>query len=102
MFSQDSIFNAIQRERAFQDAKYGQGRKHELPAWFLIMRRELEEAEAAWCKEGDARAVEELLQVVAVGVAALEYHGFKERDEVVKYGSEITPDALYIRLTEAH
>lgn len=75
------VHGAIQRERAYQDTKWGniQEKPHDVPGWLLIMRKELEEAEAAWMKGSDADAMRELLQVVAVGVAAMEQHGAHER-----------------------
>lgn len=77
--TQQQIFEAIQRERAYQDAKWGD-KPHEVPGWLLIMRAELEEAMHAWAKGiSDREALKEVLQVVAVGVACLEEHGLVER-----------------------
>lgn len=75
------IFEAIDRERDFQDRKWGtiHGRPHEIATWLVILRAELAEAEQAWLKEGHPNALRELLQVVAVGVACLEQHGVYER-----------------------
>ena len=84
MTEQQLIFEAIGRERDFQDRKYGAGRLHNIPGWLLILRKELEEAEIAWCKEGDANALCELLQVIAVGVACLEQHGISEREAITR------------------
>lgn len=80
--SREEIYEAVDRERSYQDRKWGtfaEGRSHALPAWMLIMRKELEEAENAWMKSTDDDVRRELLQVVAVGVAALEEHGVTER-----------------------
>lgn len=74
-----AISAAIGRERDYQDAKYGPDRPHPIPSWLLIMRAELAEAEAAWMKRDDAEAMCEVLQVVAVGIAAIERHGVHER-----------------------
>ena len=73
------IFEAIERERDFQDRKWGTGRNHAIPSWLLILRKELDEAEIGWCKEGEQQSLRELLQVIAVGIACLEQHGIVER-----------------------
>jgi len=76
------VFDAISREREYQISKWGQN-EHDVPGWLLIMEAELKEAKEAWVKRnGDSAALEEILQVVAVGVAALEQHGPVERFEV--------------------
>ncbi len=72
------ISGAIARERAFQRAKYGDT-KHDLSLWVLIMERELAEVKDAIIKKTYDEARCELLQVVAVGHAALEQHGVAER-----------------------
>lgn len=78
--TQQQIFEASLRERAYQDAKWG-NKPHEVPGWLLIMRAELEEAMHAWVKhDGSREALKEILQVVAVGVACLEQHGVVERE----------------------
>ena len=91
----EEVFDAISRERDFQDAKYGpvtippfnreQGRGgHELGTWLVILRKELEEAETAivhgGSKQGTGRnhVRAELVQIAAVAVAALEQHGLTE------------------------
>lgn len=81
---QPSIIAAIDRERAYQDNKWGtiQEHPHDVAAWILIMRSELAEAEQGWVKgNGDRDALAEILQVIAVGVACLEQHGVVEREE---------------------
>lgn len=75
-----SIYEAVSRERDYQDKKYGANRPHELPGWMLIMRKELIEAEDAWMKGTHEECLCEMLQVVAVGIAALEQYGVVERD----------------------
>jgi hypothetical protein len=76
-----AITDAIARERAFQRCKYG-GTAHDLSLWVLIMERELAEVKEAIIKKTFDDARMELLQVVAVGVAALEQHGVVERETV--------------------
>ena len=75
MATQEAIIKTILIERDYQDKKWGKDRKHEIPTWFLILRKELDEAEEAWLKKGDEEAIIELSQVVAVGIACMEQHG---------------------------
>jgi hypothetical protein len=73
------LYEAIDRERDYQDRKWGLP-NHDLPGWLLILESELNEAKQAWVKgHGNEDCLRELLQVVAVGVAALEQHGVVER-----------------------
>lgn len=84
------IFAAISRERDYQTRKWGPigEHPHEVGGYLLLMQQELQEAITAWCKShGDEAALEELLQVVAVGVACLEQHGVVER-AVLRKGAE--------------
>lgn len=77
----NEVFEAIRRERDFQDHKWGtiQERPHTVGEWLLIAERELQEAKEAWCKgHGDYGALEELIQVAAVVTACLEQHGIVE------------------------
>jgi len=84
---QQAIFDAIKRERDYQDEKWGSPlvNPHEIPAWLMIMRRELNEAMDEWTrrkgKTANQEALKEILQVIAVGVACLEQHGVIERDD---------------------
>jgi hypothetical protein len=76
------IFSAINRERGWQDGKWGDN-PHEVGGWLTIMRRELREAEDAWCtSRGNDDALREILQVIAVGIACLEQYGVVERMEI--------------------
>ncbi len=80
------VFEAVLRERAYQDQKWGSidEHAHTVGEWLLILERELFEAKEAWCKgRGDAGALCELVQVVAVGVACLEQHGAVARAEAM-------------------
>jgi hypothetical protein len=77
--SRDGIFAAISREREYQQCKWGD-KPHTVGEWLLIAQGELDEAISAWTKDiSDEQALSELLQVTAVGVAALEQHGVVER-----------------------
>ena len=81
---QNSVLEAIKRERVYQDNKHGtiEQHSHSVGEWLLIMEDELQEAKNAWCREhSDTRALEEILQVIAVGVACLEQHGIVERNK---------------------
>lgn len=87
MSTQAQIAAAIEREREYQDWKWGTIAEHghEVGAWLTIMRKELREAEDAWSSEhSDAGALEEVLQVIAVGVACMEQHGIFERSQIYR------------------
>lgn len=76
--TREQVYAAIDAERAYQDKKYGPDKTQSLPGFFLIIRKELDEAEAAWLKNirGERNtALEELVQVAATAVAALEKYG---------------------------
>lgn len=80
-----NILTAVLHERSYQDAKWGTLKEHphEVGSWIAIMRRELREADDAWCSaRGDEGALQEILQVIAVGFACLEQHGVIEREQV--------------------
>lgn len=78
MGNRESIFAAINREREYQETKWG--RTHSVGAWLTVLRAELGEAEASWVKRpDDADALREILQVAAVAVACLEQNGLAER-----------------------
>lgn len=79
MAKRQEIYQAVDRERDYQDRKWG-NRDHTVGNFLLIMEGELEEAKQAWRKKpGDAAALREMLQVIAVGVACMESHGVVER-----------------------
>ena len=86
MTDRAAIYAAIDRERAYQDRKRPRTERLSLPGYLLVMRAELDEAIESWVR-GDGGivpdALREVLQVVAVGVAALEAHGVVERPAVV-------------------
>lgn len=68
------VFRMINKERDYQDVKWGNN-LHTVGEWLLIMQAELDEAKEAWVKnKGDAKALDEMLQVISVGVACMEQH----------------------------
>lgn len=84
-YADGRVFAAIARERAWQDQKWGTiaEHPHEVGGWLTLVRKELREAEDAWCSQrGDASALEELLQVAAVAIACIQQHGIVERPEM--------------------
>lgn len=72
------IIVAIQRERNYQDQKWGDN-PHDLWTWITIMERQLDDA-GRTCFMDDAETLRKILQTVAVGVACLEQHGIVERE----------------------
>lgn len=88
------IIEAIDNERGYQTAKWGEHEQQSLPGFITIMRAEIEEAERAWIKnkiEGRQTPLEEILQVVSVGVACLEKYGIS--------GSAVPTDDLSLKKT---
>lgn len=78
------IYDALDRERKYQDSKWGSIKEHPhtVGEWLLIVQGELDEAINAWQKgKGDAGALEELLQVMAVCRACFEQCGVVEREQ---------------------
>ncbi len=85
LVSQPMIFDAVKRERIYQDRKHGpiEQHGHTVAEWLMIMQLELDEAKLAWAKSsGDDNALREALQVVATGIACFEQHGFVERENL--------------------
>lgn len=81
--NRENAFEAINQERLHQDKKWGtvEERPHTVAEWILIAEAELAEAKHAWAKEcSDQKALEELLQVAAVVVAALEQNRMEAID----------------------
>lgn len=78
----NEIFEAIEREREYQDlkaVKNGWQKEKRIAEFLLVMRAEIAEAEEAWLKKTHDEIMREILQVVSVGVAAMEVHGLFER-----------------------
>jgi hypothetical protein len=102
----EEVFQAVHVERDWQDAKWGtiQQHPHTVGEWLLILESEAAEAREGWVQNGgDAVARLELLQVLAVGVACLEQHGFLNhsgpvlREAVLKHiGLEIPLNAASV------
>lgn len=80
----EKIIDGIKEERQYQDNKWGtiDTKPHQLPAWLLIMKKELIEAEDAWMKKTNEEVLCEILQVIATGVACLEQHGVITRPDL--------------------
>ncbi len=79
---QEVIFEAMLRERAYQDETHGalSENPHSLATWLQIAGGELAEAIAAE-RVGDApRALSEALQCATVLLATMEQHGLFERE----------------------
>lgn len=74
--SRYDVISAMQREREYQVAKYGND-GHSIGAWLLVIESELNEAKEAALKpkEGRDNVISEILQVMATCCACLEQHG---------------------------
>lgn len=83
-FKNDRIFNQVMLERTLQDEKWGtiQEHPHTLFEWVGIMEQEISEAKEAWFQRPCENAVKaEIIQVIAVGFAALEQHGLPQEED---------------------
>jgi len=76
-----TIFKEIALERDWQDKKHGslEERCPGIMDWVEILEQEL--LEVKWAESREEK-LEELLQVIAVGVACLEQHGVMRRKEL--------------------
>ena len=73
----DSIIDMIKRERALQDAKWGDDQRQPMFRWFVILMEEVGEASKAyldhhWRGDPKIAVTEELVQCAAVVVKMLE------------------------------
>ena len=76
-----TVFDAIRREREYQDKKYGtpEQRKLGIGDYVVIAESEMAEVRYDIIHNSPEYAIQELVQVAAVIVAALELHGVRER-----------------------
>lgn len=76
------VFHAVDNERVYQDMKHGPIREkpHTVGGWLLLIESELNEAKEAAIKGGKGRnaVMQEILQVAATAIAAIEQHGLEE------------------------
>jgi len=75
---QTHTLEAIESELAYQQKRWP-NHKHSPPEWLLIMEKCLRDAKRVWLEHGDARAMDEVRQIVAVGVAAMDQCGAPKR-----------------------
>lgn len=85
---------AIESERAYQKRKWP-NHKHSPVEWLLIMEKCLSDAKRTWMSHGDARTMEEIRQIVAVGVAALEQCGAPKRFDYEANQTTMFDDAAH-------
>lgn len=80
-YHRSGIYAAVDRERAYQDRKYGPHHDRELSVgdFLIILQTELDEAKREYVRNGVALTLAEVLQVAAVAVACMEQHGYTER-----------------------
>lgn len=81
MAERSQVYAAIDKERHYQDVKWGTlaDHPHEVGGWLTILRNKMHDADTAWCgRRGDELALCEILQIAAVAVACLEQHALCE------------------------
>lgn len=80
----DDVIVLLRNERCYQDSKHGsiENCPHEAGTWLLLIEDELREAKNALIKGGNGRDTwtNELVQVAALCVAALEQHGMTDKE----------------------
>jgi NTP pyrophosphatase (non-canonical NTP hydrolase) len=78
--TRNEVYALIDGERDHQKAKWGD-KPLSVPGYLLVLRAELDEAIEAWVKtEDDQAAMDEIRQVAAVAVAAMEWHEAPARE----------------------
>lgn len=84
MTDRKTIYEAIDEECAYQDAKYGTPEEREISIleYLYILRAEQREAHSDAMAGNGPAALCELLQAVTVGVRCLEYHGVVTRAQL--------------------
>lgn len=69
---QDMVLALVREERRLQDIKWGSQRPLSAERWMLILMEEVGETAEAIMEEGPPEVMNELVQVAAVAVCALE------------------------------
>lgn len=77
--TQLKVLQAIQSEREYQEQTWPLHR-HSVAEWLLIMEHCLLDAKRAWYKGGDEKALHQIRQITACGVAAMEQCGAPLRE----------------------
>jgi hypothetical protein len=77
LISKREVYEAITKEREYQDTKFGKYKEQSLPGFLVVLKNELDEAFLGWAKNSTGRssALHEILQVAATAVACLEKYG---------------------------
>lgn len=78
MLTREEVFDAINKEREFQNSKWGEHKKQTLLGFVSILRKELQEVEDGWHDDiasGRNSPLHEMVQVAATAVACLEKYG---------------------------
>lgn len=77
VLSREEVYLQIDKEREYQDAKWGADKAQSLAGFLLILQNEVQEAIDGWMKNSQGRdaPLQEVLQVAAVAVACLERYG---------------------------
>ena len=76
--SKEAVFKILMSERLRQDQMHG-ATSHTPAEWILIMERCLNMAKAKWYSNDPMDDVmQEIMQVTAVGFAAIEEHGARQ------------------------
>ena len=95
----NDILEAIEGERQYQIRRFGEV-KHDIPGWVLIIKKQLDTAVMHWLDGDSGKALAEIVQSTAVGVACLEQHGVPKAayratvEEILGIPTEVERPAL--------
>lgn len=75
-----TVLQSIESERVYQEWRWP-GHEHSVAEWLLIMQKCLDDAKREWvtAHSNDVKALDEIRQVVATGVACMEQFGCNNR-----------------------
>lgn len=82
MESRAKVFNAVSKEREYQNTKWGDhDQRLSIADWVVFMERHLNQAKAALYNLTPEEALGEVRKVTALGVACMENKGVVERKD---------------------
>jgi hypothetical protein len=78
-YIRSGVLEAIESELRHQQRKWGKNKQQSLAGFLLILEAELQEAKDGWMKNktGPSAPLAEIVQVVATGIACLNYYGIR-------------------------
>lgn len=84
------VYDAIEVERSYQNMKWGEQREP-MRRYIALMKSYLNKAESYYGGGEDTNAMNALLEVTSLGVAAMENHGIKPRKLAMPRTVQLAP-----------